>query len=239
MNGGDALAQAPRCDTVCLVSTALAHSLIGWGPAGSCCWCWRAGWLYRRKGPHPRAIQAVRRVDATTPILWAADEPADHGHGGHGAHVTVEVAQVASGERRDHRYATSPSCPTVTHDQQRPDPPGVTEPGELSVHYPFPIKDLVVLDDALKYGSRDAKARFAVLPRRPRRGHRGHRARDPGQGARPPTTPCCSRCRPTRRSIEVVYGARREGPRHRDRRAARHVRSAWGRCAAATWIDAW
>jgi len=23
------------------------------------------------------------------PILWASDEPADHGHGGHGSHVTV------------------------------------------------------------------------------------------------------------------------------------------------------
>ena len=30
------------------------------------------------------------------------------------------------------------------------------------MHYPFPVKDLVVLDDALKYGSRAAKARFAV-----------------------------------------------------------------------------
>ena len=39
---------------------------------------------------------------------------------------------------------------------------GVTEPGELSVHYPFPVKDLVILDDALKYGSRAARARFAV-----------------------------------------------------------------------------
>ena len=39
---------------------------------------------------------------------------------------------------------------------------GVTEPGELSVHYPFPISQLVELDDALKYGSRQSKARFAV-----------------------------------------------------------------------------
>jgi Domain of unknown function (DUF5130) len=39
---------------------------------------------------------------------------------------------------------------------------GVTEPGELSVHYPFPIKDLVALDDALTYGSRASKARFAI-----------------------------------------------------------------------------
>ena len=30
---------------------------------------------------------------------------------------------------------------------------GVTEPGELSVQYPFPTKDLVELDEALKYGT--------------------------------------------------------------------------------------
>ena len=40
---------------------------------------------------------------------------------------------------------------------------GVTEPGELSLHYPFPVNDLVFLDDALKYGSRAARARFAVF----------------------------------------------------------------------------
>ena len=39
---------------------------------------------------------------------------------------------------------------------------GVTEPGDLSVHYPFPTKDLVILDDALTYGSRASKARFAI-----------------------------------------------------------------------------
>lgn len=39
---------------------------------------------------------------------------------------------------------------------------GVTEPGEISVHYPFPIKDLVAVDDALKYASRASMARFAV-----------------------------------------------------------------------------
>ena len=39
---------------------------------------------------------------------------------------------------------------------------GVTEPGDTSVTYPFAVKDLVRLDDALKYGSRAANARFAV-----------------------------------------------------------------------------
>lgn len=39
---------------------------------------------------------------------------------------------------------------------------GVTEPGDVSVHYPFPISDLVAIDDALKYGSRQSRARFAI-----------------------------------------------------------------------------
>ena len=39
---------------------------------------------------------------------------------------------------------------------------GVSQPGELSVHYPFPTEDLVTLDDALTYGSRASKARMAV-----------------------------------------------------------------------------
>src|SRR4029079_10393163 len=39
---------------------------------------------------------------------------------------------------------------------------GVTEPGEVSVTYPFPVKDLVRLDDALRFGARKAKARSAV-----------------------------------------------------------------------------
>lgn len=39
---------------------------------------------------------------------------------------------------------------------------GVTEPGALSETYPFSIKERVELDEALKWGSRAAKARFAV-----------------------------------------------------------------------------
>jgi Domain of unknown function (DUF5130) len=39
---------------------------------------------------------------------------------------------------------------------------GVTEPGELSEHYPFSIAERVELDEALKWGSRASKARFAV-----------------------------------------------------------------------------
>jgi len=64
---------------------------------------------------------------------------------------------------------------------------GVTEPGELSVQYPFPIKDLVGLDDALKYASRQSKARFAVYI-----GDLGGDTAD-------------------QRAIEVVYGAEVRG----------------------------
>ena len=39
---------------------------------------------------------------------------------------------------------------------------GVTEAGELSVHYPFPVKDLAALDQALTYSSRASQARFGV-----------------------------------------------------------------------------
>ena len=60
---------------------------------------------------------------------------------------------------------------------------GVTEPGELSVHYPFAINDLVAIDDALKYGSRASNGAVRHLHRRPGQRHRRAGARDPGQGA--------------------------------------------------------
>jgi hypothetical protein len=44
--------------------------------------------IYRRKGPHP-ATYKLSEEWTHEPILWAADEPADHGHGGHGSHLTV------------------------------------------------------------------------------------------------------------------------------------------------------
>ncbi|MBU9765833.1 DUF5130 domain-containing protein [Mycobacterium sp. TNTM28] len=83
---------------------------------------------------------------------------------------------------------------------------GVTEPGELSVHYPFPTKDLVVLDDALKYGSRAAKARFAV--------YIGDLGADTAATARAilskvptPDNAVLLAVSPDQRAIEVVYGA--------------------------------
>jgi hypothetical protein len=87
---------------------------------------------------------------------------------------------------------------------------GVTEPGDLSVHYPFPTKDLVVLDDALKYGSRAAKARFAV--------YIGGLGTDTAATAREilakvptPDNAVLLAVSPDQRAIEVVYGSELRG----------------------------
>src|SRR5579875_1303474 len=70
-----------------------------------------------------------------------------------------EVAPVASGEVATIEPADLPEGWVVTASGRIS---GVTEPGELSVHYPFPNKDLVRLDDALIDASRVSGARFAV-----------------------------------------------------------------------------
>jgi hypothetical protein len=44
--------------------------------------------IWSRKGPHP-ATHDMSEPWTHAPILWASDEPADHGHGGHGSHLTV------------------------------------------------------------------------------------------------------------------------------------------------------
>lgn len=82
---------------------------------------------------------------------------------------------------------------------------GVKEPDELSLTYPFPVKDLVFLDDALKYGSRRAKARFAV--------YIGDLGADTAAGAREvlAKVPAANNAvllavSPNQRAIEVVYG---------------------------------
>lgn len=83
---------------------------------------------------------------------------------------------------------------------------GVTEPGTLSVNYPFPIKDLVTLDDALTYGSRGSNARFAA--------YIGDLGADTAARAREilakvPTAndAVLVAVSPDQRAIEVVYGA--------------------------------
>lgn len=83
---------------------------------------------------------------------------------------------------------------------------GVTEPGELSLTYPFPVTELVLLDDALKFGSRAAKARFAVFL--------GDLGEDTAATARQilakvptPDNAVLLAVSPNQRAIEVVYGS--------------------------------
>ncbi|OBG26947.1 DUF5130 domain-containing protein, partial [Mycobacterium sp. E3198] len=82
----------------------------------------------------------------------------------------------------------------------------VTEPGELSVHYPFPTKDLVAIDDALKYGSRSSLARFAIYL-----GDLGSdtaaRAREILAQVPTPDNAVLLAVSPDQCAIEVVYGS--------------------------------
>ncbi|CAM2819868.1 DUF5130 domain-containing protein [Mycobacterium intermedium] len=87
---------------------------------------------------------------------------------------------------------------------------GVTEPGELSVTYPFPIKDLVAVDDALKYASRASNARFAVYL-----GDLGSdtaaRAREILAKVPTPNHAVLLAVSPNQSAIEVVYGSALRG----------------------------
>jgi Domain of unknown function (DUF5130) len=83
---------------------------------------------------------------------------------------------------------------------------GVTEPGDASVTYPFPMMDLVTLDDALTYGTRASRARIAV--------YIGDLGGDPAARAREilaqvptPNDAVLLAVSPNQRAIEVVYGA--------------------------------
>jgi hypothetical protein len=118
------------------------------------------------------------------------------------------VAQVASGEvAKVVDPASLPVGYAVTNSGRIS---GVTEPGELSVHYPFPVKDLVILDDALKYGSRGSQARFAVYV-----GDLGDdtaaTARDILAKVPTPDNAVLLAVSPNQKAIEVVYGAEVKG----------------------------
>lgn len=113
---------------------------------------------------------------------------------------------------------------------------GVTEPGELSVHYPFPTKDLVLLDDALKYGSRAAKARFAVYV--------GPLGEDTAATAREilgkvptPDNAFLIAVSPDQKAIEVVFGADLKG-RGAETAAPLGVSAALGSLKQGNLIDA-
>lgn len=68
------------------MSTALTHSLLGGVPLAVLLVLMFLIYVVgpKRKDPHP---ETYKMSDQWThdPILWAADEPADHGHSGHGA----------------------------------------------------------------------------------------------------------------------------------------------------------
>lgn len=83
---------------------------------------------------------------------------------------------------------------------------GVTQPGDVSVQYPFPATDLVTLDDALTHGTRASKARMAV--------YIGDLGEDPAARAREilaqvptPNDAVLLAVSPDQHAIEVVYGA--------------------------------
>jgi hypothetical protein len=122
-----------------------------------------------------------------------------------------EVAQVASGEHAGAVATVDPdSLPYGWVQTSSGRLSGVTEPDVLSVQYPFPTKDLVELDDALKYGSRQSKARFAVYI-----GDLGSdtaaRAREILADVPTPDNAVLLAVSPNQKAIEVVYGAELRG----------------------------
>jgi hypothetical protein len=62
------------------VSTALTHSLIGGVPLLLALVL--VALIWRGKNPHP-ATYRLTESWTHAPILWASEEPADHGHGSH------------------------------------------------------------------------------------------------------------------------------------------------------------
>jgi len=80
------------------VSTALTHSLLGGVPLAVLLVLVFLIYVVgkNRKGPHPATYELSEQW-THDPILWASDEPADHGHGGHGSHP-VTVGGGASGK---------------------------------------------------------------------------------------------------------------------------------------------
>jgi hypothetical protein len=112
------------------------------------------------------------------------------------------VAQVASGELATIEESDLPRGFAITSSGRIS---GVTEPGDLSVHYPFPTSQLVTLDDALTYGSRASKARMAVYI-----GELGAnsaaRAREILAQVPTPNDAVLLAVSPNERLIEVVYG---------------------------------
>ncbi|MGI9123836.1 MAG: DUF5130 domain-containing protein [Mycobacterium sp.] len=81
-----------------------------------------------------------------------------------------------------------------------------SEPENFPLRYPFSTKDLVALDDALTYGSRQSKARFAVYIG-DLGGDTTARAREILAEVPTPDNAVLLAVSPDQRTIEVVYGA--------------------------------
>jgi len=114
---------------------------------------------------------------------------------------------VAHGELATIEHAGLPKGSVITTSGRIS---GVTEPGALSSDYPFPIKDLVAVDDALKYASRASSARFAVYL-----GDLGAdtavRAREILAKVPTPNNAVLLAVSPDQATIEVVYGSEVRG----------------------------
>ena len=60
------------------------------------------------------------------------------------------------------RRSSPPTSPGVRWSPPADVFPGSPNPASCPCNYPFSINDLVAIDDALKYGSRASRARFAI-----------------------------------------------------------------------------
>jgi hypothetical protein len=114
---------------------------------------------------------------------------------------------VATGEVATVQHAELPVGSVITTSGRIS---GVTEPGEVSVHYPFPINELVLLDDALTYGSRAAGARFAVYIG-DLGGDTAARAREILAKVPTPNNAVLIAVSPDQHAIEVAYGSEVRG----------------------------
>lgn len=129
----------------------------------------------------------------------------------------LEVAQVASGEHGTQVVPVDPdSLPVGWVVTASGRVSGVAEPGEISQLDPFSIKELAEVDEALKWGSRASKARFAI--------YLGDLGTDPAAEARKilarvptPNDAVLLAVSPNQKVIEVVYG---EGVRGRGAESA-------------------
>lgn len=83
---------------------------------------------------------------------------------------------------------------------------GVTGPGEVSLDYPFPTKDLAAIDDELTYASRASKTRFAVYIG-DLGGDTAARAREILARVPTPDNAVLVAVSPDQHAIEVVYGS--------------------------------